>query len=201
METAVIPLLGAAGVEALFIPLVALVPAAIFFVVQYNALVRLRKRIAESWSNVDTELKRRYELIPSLVTTVQGHAAQEQEVLERVTQLRNRCVVSRGSPSDQARDEVQLVEALKRLHAVVENYPQLKADPQFIKLQQEFVSAESRIQAARRAYNGPVREYRNKCEKFPSNLVAGSFRFPNSDFFSVSPSVASVTNAEFDRRG
>ena len=93
------------------------------------------------------------------------------------------------------------MEALKRLHAVVENYPQLKADPQFIKLQQEFVSAESRIQAARRAYNGPVREYRNKCEKFPSNLVAGSFRFPNSDFFSVSPSVASVTNAEFDRRG
>jgi hypothetical protein len=104
METAVVPLLGAAGVEALFIPLVALVPAAIFFVVQYNALVRLRKRIAESWSMVETELKRRYDLIPNLVTAIQGHAAQEQEALERVTQLRNRCLVSRGSPSDQARD-------------------------------------------------------------------------------------------------
>ena len=167
--------------------------------VQYNWLVSLRNYISESWSNVDTELKRRYDLIPNLVATVKGYAAHEREVLERVTQLRERCVANNGSPDEQARDEVQLVDALKQMLVVVENYPQLKADQQFLKLQQELITTENRIQAARRFYNGNVRDYRNKCETFPSNLVAQMFGFKAQEFFSVPPSVKEVPDVEFAR--
>jgi LemA protein len=173
-----------------------LVPV-IWLVGQYNALVGLRNFIAESWSNVDTELKRRYDLIPNLVATVKGYAAHEREVLERVVELRNRCAANHGPVADQARDEGQLVDALKRLFVLVESYPQLKADQNFLKLQGELINTENRIQAARRFYNGNVRDYRNKCESFPSNLVAGMFNFQPHDFFSVPPSVAEVPNVEF----
>jgi LemA protein len=178
--------------------LVVLLPA-VWVMVQYNWLVSLRNYISESWSNVDTELKRRYDLIPNLVATVRGYAAHEREVLERVTHLRERCVANDGSPTEQARDEVQLVDALKQLLVVVENYPQLKADQHFLKLQQELVTTENRIQAARRFYNGNVRDYRNKCETFPSNLVAQMFGFQPQEFFSVPPSVKEVPNVEFAR--
>ena len=166
-------------------------------VVQYNALVSLRNYITESWSNVDTELKRRYDLIPNLVATVKGYAAHEREVLERVTELRNRCAANSGPVADQARDENQLVEALKQLFVVVENYPQLKADQHFLKLQTELVNTENRIQAARRFYNGNVRDYRNKCETFPSTLVARMFNFQPAEFFSVPPSVQEVPDVDF----
>jgi len=175
---------------------VALVPV-IWFVVQYNSLVGLRNYISESWSNVDTELKRRYDLIPNLVTTVKGYAAHERDVLERVVALRNRCAANNGPVGDQARDEGQLVDALKQLFVVVEDYPQLKADQNFLKLQGELINTENRIQAARRFYNGNVRDYRNKCESFPSNLVAGMFNFQPQEFFSVPPSVKEVPNVEF----
>jgi len=182
----------------LIIPILAviLVPL-LWVVVQYNSLVSLRNYISESWSNVDAELKRRYELIPNLVATVKGYATHEREVLERVVELRNRCVANNGSPSDQARDENQLVDALKSLLVVVENYPQLKADQHFLKLQQELVNTENRIQAARRFYNGNVRDYRNKCESFPSNLIAGMLGFQAHEFFTVSPSVREVPDVEF----
>ena len=178
--------------------LVVLLPV-VWVVVQYNWLVSLRNYISESWSNVDTELKRRYDLIPNLVATVKGYAAHEREVLERVTELRARCVANNGSPGEQARDEVQLVDALKQLLVVVENYPQLKADQHFAKLQQELITTENRIQAARRFYNGNVRDYRNKCETFPSNLVAQTFGFQPQEFFSVPPSVKEVPDVEFGR--
>jgi LemA protein len=169
----------------------------LWFVVQYNSLVGLRNYIAESWSNVDTELKRRYELIPNLVATVRGYAAHEREVLEQVVELRNRCAANHGPVADQARDEGQLVDALKRMFVLVENYPQLKADQNFLKLQGELINTENRIQAARRFYNGNVRDYRNKCESFPSNLVARIFNFSPHEFFRVPPSVAEVPNVEF----
>lgn len=175
---------------------IVLVPT-LWFVVQYNSLVGLRNFIAESWSNVDTELKRRYDLIPNLVVTVKGYATHEREVLERVVELRNRCAANHGPVAEQARDEGQLVDALKHLFVLVESYPQLKADQHFLKLQGELINTENRIQAARRFYNGNVRDYRNKCESFPSNLVAGMFNFPPHDFFSVPPSVAEVPNVEF----
>jgi LemA protein len=173
-----------------------LVPLA-WFVVQYNSLVTLRNYITESWSNVDTELKRRYDLIPNLVVAVKGYAAHEREVLELVVELRNRCAANHGPVADQAADEGQFVAALKRMFVLVENYPQLKADQNFLKLQGELINTENRIQAARRFYNGNVRDYRNKCESFPSNLVARLFNFPPHAFFSVPPSVVEVPNVEF----
>jgi LemA protein len=181
---------------AIILLVVLLVPL-IWFVVQYNSLVGLRNYIAESWSNVDTELKRRYDLIPNLVATVKGYAAHEREVLERVVELRNRCAANHGPVGEQARDEGQLVEALKQMFVLVENYPQLKADQSFLKLQGELINTENRIQAARRFYNGNVRDYRNKCESFPSNLVANLFHFQPHDFFSVPPSVADVPDVDF----
>src|ERR1700691_658388 len=169
----------------------------IFIVAQYNALVALKNYIRESWSNVDTELKRRYDLIPNLVSVVKGYAAHERETLERVTELRNRCAANNGTVADQSRDEVQLVGSLKQLLVVVENYPQLKADQNFLKLQAELVNTEDRIQAARRFYNGNVRDYRNKCERFPSNLVARAFGFKlDADFFSVPPVVGQVPDVD-----
>ena len=184
-------------ISLIIIAAVVLLPV-IFVVAQYNALVALKNYIRESWSNVDTELKRRYDLIPNLVAVVKGYAAHERAVLERVTELRNRCAANNGSPSEQAVDEKQLVDSLKQLLVVVENYPQLKADQNFLKLQTELVNTEDRIQAARRFYNGNVRDYRNKCETFPSNLVANLFGFKSEgDFFSVPPSVQEVPNVDF----
>lgn len=181
----------------LIILLAALLVPLLFIVVQYNGLVSLRNYIAESWSDIDTELKRRYDLIPNLVATVRGYAAHERSVLETIVELRNRCLANNGSPGEQARDEVQLVDALKQLLVVVENYPQLKADQHFLKLQAELVNTENRIQAARRFYNGNVRDFRNKCETFPSNLVAQMFGFQPQEFFSVPPSVKEVPDVEF----
>src|SRR5688572_30343844 len=175
----------------ILLAVVVLIPV-LWVIVQYNSLVGLRNYISESWSNVDTELKRRYDLIPNLVATVKGYAAHERAVLERVVELRNRCAANHGAVADQARDEGELVNALKQLFVVVENYPQLKADQNFLKLQGELINTENRIQAARRFYNGNVRDYRNKCESFPSNLVAGMFSFRPYEFFSVPPSVAEV---------
>ena len=170
----------------------------VYTLLQYNALVGLRNYIRESWSDVDTELKRRYDLIPNLVATVKGYAAHESDVLERVTELRNRCVTSNGSVAEQSRDEIQLVNAMKELLVVVESYPSLKADQGFLGLQKELVNTEDRIQAARRFYNGNVRDYRNKCETFPTNLVAKIFGFKlEGDFFSVPPTVRNVPDVDF----
>ena len=181
----------------IILAMIVLVPA-LWLIVQYNSLVSLRNYIRESWSNVDTELRRRYDLIPNLVSTVKGYAAHERELLERVIELRNRCAANHGPVADQARDENELVDSLKRLFVLVENYPQLKADQHFLKLQQELINTENRIQAARRFYNGNVRDYRNKCESFPSNLVARMFSFRPEEFFSVPPSVKEVPNVEFE---
>ena len=185
-----------AVVPLVVIGVIVLVPL-IYVVATYNTLVALRNHIRDAWGNVDTELKRRYDLIPNLVATVKGYAAHEREVLDHVTQLRTQCIASQGRPGEQAVDENQLVAALQRLLAVVENYPQLKADQNFLQLQRELVNTEDRIQAARRFYNGNVRDYRNKCETFPSSLVAGVFGFEPQDYFQVPPSVREVPNAEF----
>ncbi len=184
-------------IPLIVVAIVVLLPT-IYFIAQYNALVALKNYIRESWSNVDTELKRRYDLIPNLVAVVKGYAAHERTVLERVTELRNRCAANNGSPGEQAVDEKLLVDSLKQLLVVVENYPQIKADQNFLKLQTELVNTEDRIQAARRFYNGNVRDCRNKCETFPSNLVANMFGFKSEgDFFSVPPSMQEVPNVDF----
>jgi LemA protein len=169
----------------------------IYVVLTYNTLVALRNHIRDAWGNIDTELKRRYDLIPNLVATVKGYAAHEKEIFEQVTHLRAQCMASQGSVQQQTVNEIQLVGALQQLLGVVENYPQLKADQHFLKLQEELVITEDRIQAARRFYNGNVRDYRNKCETFPSNIIAGAFGFQPEDYFRVSPSIREVPDADF----
>lgn len=170
----------------------------VYFILTYNTLVALRNHIADAWGNIDTELKRRYDLIPNLVATVKGYAAHEREVFERVTELRAQCMANRGPVNEQAISENELVGALQRLLAVVENYPKLKADENFLELQHELVNTEDRIQAARRFFNGNVRDYRNKCETFPSSIIAGMFGFEKKDFFNVDPSVREVPRADFN---
>jgi LemA protein len=169
----------------------------LYGIATYNTLVALRNHIRDAWANIDTELKRRYDLIPNLVATVKGYAAHEREVLERVTQLRTQCIASQGKPSEQAVDENQLVAALQKLFVVVENYPQLKADQNFLQLQHELVNTEDRIQAARRFFNGNVRDYRNKCQSFPSSLIANMFGFQPEDYFNVDPAVREAPKTDF----
>jgi len=155
------------------------------FAGMYNGLVRLRNFVKESWASIDTELKRRYDLIPNLVETVKGYAAHEKGTLMMVIQARNHALASVGSPSSQAKDENVLIGGLRQLFAVVENYPNLKANENFLKLQAELANTEDRIQAARRFYNANVREYNTKIEVFPSNIIAGMFNFQKAEFFEI----------------
>ena len=174
--------------ELILIAVIILLPV-VFVIATYNTLVTLRNHISEAWSNIDTELKRRYELIPNLVATVKGYASHERETLDRVIELRNRCMADHGSVSHQEGTEKQLVGAVQKLMAVAESYPDLKANKNYLELQKELVNTEDRIQTARRFYNGNVRDYKNKCEAFPSNLIASLFGFKPRDFFNVDPAV------------
>ena len=160
---------------------------ALFVILTYNGLVAIRNHIRDAWANIDTELKRRYDLIPNLVETAKGYAKHERETLEKVIELRNQCKANHGTPAQQATTEKLLVSSLNGLFALAENYPDLKANQNFQQLQEELVNTEDRIQAARRFYNGNVRDYRNKTQSFPSNIVAGMFGFPPEaeEFFEV----------------
>jgi len=157
----------------------------IIFIAFYNTLVGLKNHIKESWSDIDVQLKRRYDLIPNLVETVKGYAKHEKEVFEKVTEARNRAFNNNGRYASQAVDENQMLQALKSIFAVVEKYPELKANEHFLKLQQELVDTEDKIAAARRFFNGNVRDYNNNVQMFPSNIVAGIFGFKAEDFFEV----------------
>ena len=155
----------------------------------YNVLVRLRQQVRESWSGIDTELKRRYDLIPNLVEAVRGYAQHERQTLDLVVQARARAVASTGTPASQAKDENVLVGALRQMFAVVENYPDLKASQNFLALQRELSNTEDRIQAARRFYNANVRDFNTRLEVFPSNLVARTFGFQGEEFFEIEDAV------------
>ena len=157
----------------------------LWFFGTYNGLVRLRQHLRESWAGIETELQRRYDLIPNLVETVKGYAAHERSVLERVVELRNAAAASTGSPEHQAADENRLIGGLRQMFAVVENYPQLKADRNFLHLQRELVNTEDRIQAARRFYNANVRDLNTRIESVPSNVVAGMFDFRRGEYFEI----------------
>lgn len=170
--------------ELIILVVILLMPL-IWIVGTYNGLVRLRNQCRESWSGIDTELKRRYDLIPRLVEVVKGYATHEREVFERVTAARVAALASTGSPATQARDESVLVGTLKGLFAVVEHYPDLKAGTNFLALQEELANTEDRIAAARRFYNANVRDINTRTEIFPSNLIAGMFGFQKEEFFEV----------------
>jgi len=157
----------------------------LWIVVAYNNLVRLRNHCDEAWSNIDTELRRRYNLIPNLVSTVKGYAEHERALLEEVTRLRETCVNELGTPARQADAENQLVRSLNRLMARVEYYPDLKASRNFLELQEELVNTEDRIQAARRFFNGNVRDLNNAVQTFPSSIIAGMGGFTCREFFEI----------------
>lgn len=150
-------------------------------VIEYNRLVRLRFRVKEAWADIDVQLKRRYDLIPNLVETVKGYATHEATVFENVTQARARAMGASGAAKAGAED--MLSGALKSLFALAENYPQLKANENFSKLQDELTDTEDKIQAARRFYNGQVRDLNTSIETFPSNLIARAFNFTPMEFF------------------
>lgn len=163
----------------------ALVVAALWLAAAYNRFARLRQHLRESWADIDVELKRRYNLIPNLVETVRGYARHERETLESVTRLRNTALANEGRASSQASDETELMRGVKRLFAVAEAYPDLKADRHFLELQRELAETEDRIAAARRFYNGNVRDMNTLRETFPTNLVASMFGFEGADYFEL----------------
>jgi LemA protein len=156
--------------------------------VSHNALVRLRNHCTESWADIDTELKRRYDLIPNLVSTVRGYATHERDVLERVTSARAAALANHGSPASQAVDENTLAGGLRQLVAVAERYPELKANHSYLELQRELAHTEDRIQRARRFYNANVRDYNTRIEVIPSNVIASMFRFQKAEFFEAAES-------------
>jgi len=151
----------------------------------YNRFVLQRELVDNSWATVDTELRRRYDLVPNLVATVQGYAAHERTTLEAVVDARRRAVAATGAPDLQAPAENLLVDGLTQLLAVAEAYPDLKADRHFLELQQELTATENRIQAARRIYNGNVRDLNRRVEQVPSNLIARVGGFCRAPYFQI----------------
>ena len=162
----------------------------------YNGLIRLRNRVDEAWSDIGVQLKRRYDLIPNLVSTVKGYAAHEKEVFEKVTEARTRAMVA-GTAGDKAQSENMLTGALKSLFAVAEAYPDLKANQNFLELQRELTDTEDKIQAARRFYNGNVRDFNTKIEVFPSNIIAGMLNFTKREFFGIEEEEKDPVKVEF----
>lgn len=169
-------------------------------VLLYNRLVRLRNLVQEAWRQIDVELHRRHDLIPNLVETVQGYAAHERQVLESVTAARAAALAPTSGPAQQAANEDALSQALSRLFAVAEAYPQLRASENFLQLQTELATTEDRIAAGRRFYNANVRELNTKVEQFPSNVVAGMFGFTRAEYFETDDAARSVPRVDFGPR-
>jgi LemA protein len=172
-------------VDGFFILPGVLIVGAAYVIITYNRLVSLRIRLREAWSDIQVQMKRRYDLIPNLVETVRGYAGHEREVLERVVRARGEAMANEGSPEAQARSENALQSSLKSLFMLVESYPQLQADTNFLRLQHDITDTENRIKMSRRFYNGSVRELNVAVEQFPSNLVAKSFGFQAAEFFTL----------------
>ncbi len=156
----------------------------IWLVAVYNGLIKLKNRTDEAWSDIDVQLKRRYDLIPNLIETVKGYAKHEQGTLEKVIQARNQAMQA-GGTAEKAKAENELSQTLKSIFALSESYPDLKANQNFAKLQDELSDTENKIQAARRFYNGNVRDFNIKIEVFPNNIIANSLKFTKKEFFEI----------------
>jgi LemA protein len=150
----------------------------------FNSLIRLKNRVREAWSDIDVQLKRRYDLIPNLIEAVKGYMTHEANVFEKVTEARAKAISATGT-AEKAQAENALSGALKTLFAVSENYPQLRASENFSKLQEELSDTENKIQASRRFYNGNARDFNIKQETFPSNIIATLFGFKKAEFFEI----------------
>ena len=156
----------------------------LFVVSMYNSLVRLRNQVKNAWSQIDVQLKRRHDLIPNLIETVKGYMTHERDTLENITKARSQAVQAEGV-GDKAKAEGELTRALGKFNLVVENYPDLKANQNFLALQEELTSTENKISYARQSYNDQVLFYNNKIQMFPSNILAGMFKFLQEEFFQV----------------
>jgi len=167
--------------------LIIVVVLALALVGMYNGLITLKNRVDEAWSDISVQLKRRYDLIPNLINTVKGYAAHEKEVFEKVTEARTRAMGA-GNAADKAEAENALSGTLKTLFAVSENYPELKANENFLELQRELTDTEDKIMASRRFYNGNVRDFNTKIEVFPTNILAGALNFTKREFFEAADS-------------
>ena len=168
----------------LYIILVVIAIIIFWAVFAYNRFVSLKNRAKEAWSDIDVQLKRRYNLIPNLVETVKGYASHERELFEKVTEARTKAMGAK-TVKEHSQAENMLSSALKTLFAVSENYPNLKASQNFLELQRELRDTEDKIQAARRFYNANVRDLNIKIESFPSKIIAGLFRFKKMDLFEI----------------
>ncbi|MCW3490164.1 LemA family protein [Dethiobacter alkaliphilus] len=164
--------------------IIAIVLVGLFFMFTYNGLVALRQRVKNAWSQVDVQLRRRYDLIPNLVNTIKGYAKHERETFQQVTEARTRAM-SAGTVKEQANAENMLSGTLKSLFAVAENYPQLKADSNFKQLQEELSNTESKIAFARQFYNDTVQKYNTKIQVFPNVLIAGMLGFTEETYFNL----------------
>jgi len=167
--------------------LLTLVVIALWIIILYNGLIKLRNRAEEAWSDIDVQLKRRYDLIPNLVETVKGYAAHEKGLFENVTNARAAALTASqsGDPKEITRAENALSGTLKTLFAVSENYPDLKASNNFIELQRELRDTEDKIQASRRFYNTNVKDFNTKLQSFPANLIADALGFGKKEFFEL----------------
>jgi len=166
------------------IVLVLAAAAAFYFVSVYNSLVRLKNQIKNAWSQIDVQLKRRHDLIPNLIATVKGYMTHERETLENITAARSRAM-SAGTVAEKSAAEGALSQAIGRFYAVAESYPDLKANQNFLSLQEELTATENRIAFARQNYNDQVLFYNNKIQMFPSNLVAGWFNYTQQEYFQL----------------
>jgi len=180
----------------LIIILAAVAVALLWLILNYNRLVRLRNRIEAAWSQIDVQLKRRYDLIPNLVETVKGYAAHENETLEAVVAARQKGVDAR-SIEDQGLAENMITQALGKLFALQEAYPSLKADKSFLSLQEELTGTESRIAYARQFYNEQVLKYDNSIESFPTNMIAGMFNFEAKAYFEMEEAAREPVRVDF----
>lgn len=172
----------------ILIVLAVLVIIILWLVTVFNKLVTLRNRVREAWSDIEVQLKRRYDLIPNLVNTVKGYASHEDSVFTKVTEARAKAM-SAQTPAEHAQSENMLTDTLKSLFAVAENYPSLQASQNFLSLQNDLTDTEDKIQASRRFYNGQVRDLNTSLQVFPNNLVAGSFGFKEEVFFDAPDAV------------
>ncbi|MAJ97628.1 hypothetical protein CL644_01990 [bacterium] len=169
------------------------IAVAVWVIWSYNAFIRLVNRTDEAWADIDVQLKRRYDLIPNLIETVKGYAAHEKETLNQVTQARTEATQVHVDPSNITPAQIQaiagaeagLAQSLGKLLAIAENYPDLKANENFVELQRELTDTENKIQASRRFYNTNVRDLNTVVQSFPQNIIAGAFSFVNREFFEL----------------
>ncbi len=175
------------SMEITLIILGVVVVSAVVIIGMYNSLIKLKNRVEEAWSDIDVQLKRRYDLIPNLVETVKGYAGHEKATLEGVTKARSQAMAAQesGDAKQQAAAENMLSSTLKSIFALSESYPDLKANTNFLELQRELSDTENKIQASRRFYNGNVRDFNTKLEVFPTNIIGNMLGFKSRDYFEI----------------